>query len=100
MRRNSSSPSLLSTIRPSERKETMLAPQRWIVCEKSGRWTAALRTTFARDSEVEVPPRLREVRTLEELSSHLNEHEHDLALIEVAAGNLPAVLDLLVRRGP
>jgi hypothetical protein len=78
----------------------MLTAQTWIVCEKSGRWTAALRTAFARLPEVQPPPRLREVRTLDELSSYLEEHGHDLALIEAGGGNLTAVLQLMVRRGP
>jgi len=77
----------------------MLAAQKWIVCEESGRWTAALRMAFARLPEPGSVPRLYEVRTLGELSAHLDENGHDLALIEVGRENLTEVLQLLVRRG-
>jgi hypothetical protein len=77
----------------------MLAAQKWIVCEESGRWVAALRIAFARLAKTHTAPRLYEVRSLGELSPHLDEHECDLTLIEVGRKNLTDVLQLLVRRG-
>jgi hypothetical protein len=96
----SSSPSLLSAIRPSKGKAVTLTPQKWVVCEQSGRWTAALRIAFARLPKAQSPPRLYEVRTLGELSMHLDEQGRDLALIEVGLENLVGVVQLLMRRGP
>lgn len=56
----------------------------WIVCERSGRWAAALRIAMARQQTGEAaPPRLREVRHLVELSEYVREHRHALCLIEV-----------------
>jgi hypothetical protein len=77
----------------------MSIPQHWIVCERSGRWTAALRIAFSRLAEAQTIPRLYEVRTLGELLTHLDEHGCDLALIEVGMENLAEVLQLLMRSG-
>jgi len=77
----------------------MLTAQKWVVCEQSGGWTAALRATFARLSKRRPPPRLYEVRTLRELSDHLNDQGCDLALIEVGRRNLTAVLQMLMHSG-
>jgi hypothetical protein len=77
----------------------MAVAQKWVVCEESGRWVAALRIAFARLSKVQPTPRLYEVRSLAELSPHLDEHECDLTLIEVGRKNVSDVLQLLVRRG-
>jgi hypothetical protein len=78
----------------------MVVAQKWVVCEDSGRWAAALRIAFARPSKVQPTPRLYEVRSLGELSVRLDEHESDLTLIEVGRKNLTDVLQLLMRRGP
>jgi hypothetical protein len=78
----------------------MAIAQKWVVCEESGRWVTALRTAFARFSKVQPTPRLYEVRSLGELSSHMDETECDLTLIEVGRKNLTDVLQLLARRGP
>ena len=78
----------------------MLVAQKWVVCEQSGRWVAALRIAFARFSKMQPTPRLYEVRSLGELSPHLDEHDCDLTLIEVGRTNLTDVLQLLVRRRP
>lgn len=85
-------------IQPSDREAATLAPQKWIVCEQSGRWAAAIRVARSRQSNVQPMPRLYEVRTLGELATHLDEHGQDLALIEVGTGNLTEMLQLLVRR--
>jgi hypothetical protein len=75
----------------------VVAAQKWVVCEESGRWVAALRIAFARWSKVQPTPRLYEVRTLGELSTHLDEHGCDLMLIEVGRKNLADVLQLVLR---
>ena len=78
----------------------MLTVKKWVVCEKSGRWAAALRTTFERLPKGQSMPRLHEVRTVEGLSTQLDAPGRHLALIEVGRNNLAEVLQLLVRRGP
>src|SRR6476660_803572 len=100
MRRNLSSLSLSNVIRPNNGEALMLVAQKWVVCEESGRWVAALRIAFARFSKVQPTPRLYEVRSLGELSSHLDEHECDLTLIEVGRRNLTDFVQLLARRRP
>jgi hypothetical protein len=77
----------------------MSIPQKWIVCEQSGRWAAALRVACSRQIDAQPMPRLYEVRTLGQLSTDLDEQGRDLTLIEVGPGNLTEVLQLLVRRG-
>lgn len=77
----------------------MLAAQKWVVCEESGRWTAALRMAFARLPEVRSAPRLYEVRSLGELSTYSDENRCDLTLIEVGRENLTETIQLLIRRG-
>jgi hypothetical protein len=88
----------LNVIQPSDREAATLAPQKWIVCEQSGRWAAAMRVACSRQSNVQPMPRLYEVRTLGELATHLDEHGSGLTLIEVGTENLREVLQLLVRR--
>jgi hypothetical protein len=78
----------------------MLTAQKWVVCEHSGRWTAALRTAFARLPNARRVPRLYEVRTLGELSICLDERPHDLTLIEVAPQSRIEIIAFLTRRGP
>src|SRR4051794_37617647 len=78
----------------------MLVAQKWVVCEQSGRWTAALRVAFSRWPNVQTAPRVYEARTLGELSAHLDEHDCDLALVEVGRHNLTDVLQLSAHRGP
>src|SRR4051812_20954516 len=94
--RGSSSLSLSRAIRPIDCEASMLAGQKWIVCDESGHWAAALRVALARLPNAP-KPRLYEVRTLIELSIHMDEHGGDLALIEVGNRNLAEVLQLLVR---
>lgn len=40
---------------------------KWVVCEQSGRWAAALRSTFVRLPKSQSKPRLYEVRTIVDL---------------------------------
>lgn len=71
----------------------------WILCEKSGRWAAAVRTAMARLAaerpKPRIPRRIREVRSLDEFRSATNEGQHQLGLVEVRLENLPAILELL-----
>ena len=90
----------MSGIQPSDGEAVMPVPQKWVVCEQSGRWSAALRVAAARWLKGGPTLRLHEVRTLGELSSHLEEHGSDLALVEVGRENLTDVVQLLMRRGP
>src|SRR4051794_30020255 len=78
----------------------MAVAQKWLVCEQSGRWAAALRSTFLRLWNGQSTPRLYEVRTIVDLLTHLGESRPNLVLIEVGRENLTEVLQLLVRRGP
>jgi hypothetical protein len=88
----------LNVIRPSEGEAAALAPQKWIVCEQSGRWAAAMRVARSRLPNVHPMPHFYEVRTLGELATQLDENGRDLALIEVGIGNLTEVLQLPLRR--
>jgi hypothetical protein len=65
----------------------------WIVCERSSRWTAAIRTALARQAR---PPlgaiSLREVRSLADLNARISDRPNNLVLLEVAFANLDEVL--------
>lgn len=81
----------------------MITPH-WIVCERSGRWAAALRTALARRSPRDAAPQsLDEVRNLADLTTRLHEFPTSLALLEVTLKNLDATLAWLSetsRRSP
>ena len=65
----------------------------WIVCERRGRWAAALRVMLTRqDTAPREGQRLHEVRTLEEMAARLAERPDSLALVEVDRANLSKVL--------
>jgi hypothetical protein len=100
MNRRKSSQSLLSRTPVNEGRCAMLARQRWIVCEPSGRWAAALRVTFARSPHAESLPQLYEVRSLIDLAAQVEEHRNSLALMEVGESNLTKMLELLARDAP
>src|SRR5688572_23269876 len=69
----------------------------WIVCERTSRWAAGLRTTAALHTTNEKSaPRLIEVRSLSELAARLDEQPISLVLIEVHHGNIANVLAWLV----
>jgi hypothetical protein len=74
----------------------------WIIWEKSGRWAAALRTATAHLSaerlKASVPRRIREVRSLDEFQSALDDGRFQLGLVEVRLENLAAILGLLSSR--
>lgn len=68
----------------------------WIVCERSNRWAAAVRTALARQpGPTECAATLCEVRRLDELTVHLQQRPNSLALIEVTPTNLDATLSWL-----
>jgi hypothetical protein len=64
----------------------------WIVCETSGRWTAALRVAIARQ-ELKHSNRIQEVRSLPELAVAAKETPSAMALLEVDPANLAASLN-------
>jgi hypothetical protein len=61
-----------------------------IVCERTSRWTSALRMALAGAAE---PCRLRETRRLTEIETELAERPACIAAIEVHLDNLANVLD-------
>jgi len=69
----------------------------WIVCEHSGRWAAALRVTFSRQTTPSaIAPKLYEVRSLVELAARLEERPTSIGLLEVRSGNVGEVLEWLL----
>lgn len=70
----------------------------WIVCERSGRWAAALRVALRRSSWLtSAVPRLYEVRQLGEMTERLDTRPDAIALVEVQPTSLGDVLDWLTR---
>jgi hypothetical protein len=67
----------------------------WIVCEKSGRWAAALRIALGQEKALARAPRISEVRNLGELDAAISDQAAILGFIEVRPDNLAAVLELL-----
>jgi hypothetical protein len=65
----------------------------WIICERTGRWAAAMRVTAARHAWMPGrAPRMYEVRSLEELADRLTARPVSLGLLEGHAANLGNVL--------
>jgi hypothetical protein len=71
----------------------------WIVCEKSGRWAAALRIALDQETSIVHGPRILEVRSLAELDAAMNKRSARLGFVEVRPDNLGAVLEILTN-GP
>jgi hypothetical protein len=72
----------------------------WIVCERNGRWTAALRTAIARqDTPLTGNQPVHEVRSLPELSARVAERPGALALVEVHRINIAETLSWLAEAG-
>jgi hypothetical protein len=68
----------------------------WIVCERTGRWAAALRVGAIRNGMMlSREPRIFEVRTLEELAERLDAGRAGLALLEVHPSNIAKLLPWL-----
>ncbi len=65
------------------------ARPRVIVCERSGRWAAALRRVLARELS------LRETRSLAECEAELREAPESFLVVELTATHLGGVLELL-----
>ncbi len=74
-----------------------MTASRWILCEQSTRWAAALRLELSRTA-AETPwrPTLHEVRSLSELTSELGRYPDSLVLFEVTLETLEATLSWLV----
>jgi hypothetical protein len=65
----------------------------WIVCERSGRWAAALRVQVMRSAKfARRKQRIYEVRSFDELAERLALRPHSLALVEGTAKNLGRLL--------
>ena len=65
----------------------------WIVCERRGLWTAALRVARGRQASLSPhAPRIYEVRSLGELAERLTMRPVSLVLVEVHASNFGDVL--------
>jgi hypothetical protein len=66
-----------------------------IVCERTGRWAAALRRDAAGAPRI-LETRILETRTLDDCRAELRLHPQALVVCEVTENNLPRVLRLLV----
>jgi hypothetical protein len=84
-------------------RSTMYTRTSWLICEKTGRWAAAMRVALSRRSQPREQPlagsRIHEVRTFEAFNIALQESSFSIALVETTNDNLAAVLDLLARSG-
>jgi len=70
-----------------------MMPCEWILCERDGRWAAALRVAATRSSAaLGFSDRIYEVRSLDELAARREDHPHAMALVEVRSVNLDEVL--------
>jgi len=70
----------------------------WLVCERTGRWAAALRQAIdrrAQKSARTTPQLVRETRNLAGLNAAMSERPVTLNLVEVRTEDYAAVLDLL-----
>jgi hypothetical protein len=73
----------------------------WIICERTGRWAAALRAGAARRLSLKgQATRIYEVRSLDELAERLIAKPQILALLEVHAANLGKLLQWLAQNSP
>jgi hypothetical protein len=67
-----------------------------LVCERTGRWAAALRVAVARQAGISSrEPRIYETRSLEELAERLETRPLSLALLEVHLSTLGKLLSCL-----
>ncbi|HEY3395604.1 MAG TPA: hypothetical protein VGK58_23080 [Lacipirellulaceae bacterium] len=70
-----------------------------LVCERTGRWAAALRVGIARQARISSrQPRIYEARSLEELAEGLETRPLGLALLEVHLSTLGKLLSWLADR--
>ena len=76
--------------------------QSWIVCERTGRWIAALRQAVDRAAKKRGNPsssNIRETRTLADFNAACCERPATLGLVEVRIESFAAILDLLSSEG-
>jgi hypothetical protein len=68
----------------------------WIICERTGRWAAALRAALRRHPTQRFGnPRLHEVRSLDELSPFVDARPDAIAMLEVRRTDLAAAFGWL-----
>jgi len=72
----------------------------WILCERSTRWVAALRTAFRRQPLGLREPRIFEVRHHRDLAAEIAARPDGYFMIEVDSATLPAILELLATANP
>jgi hypothetical protein len=73
----------------------------FLVCERTGRWAAALRVGAARHDRISSrEPRIYEARSLEELAERLEIRPLSLALLEVHLSTLGKLLPWLADHSP
>jgi hypothetical protein len=73
-------------------------PPSWIVYERAGHWTAALRQAIDRAIQINArrsSPDIRETRTLADFKAAYSERPATLGLVEVRIESFATVLDLL-----
>jgi hypothetical protein len=75
----------------------MSTPGSWIICEKSGRWAAAVRVTLVRRKCSLPGSRIIETRSLVELDLVIQEHDAAFVLLEVRPESVADVLSFLTR---
>lgn len=76
----------------------MSTPGSWIICEKSGRWAAALRVSLERRKHTPFTSRILETRSLAELDLAIKEHKAAFVLVEVRPESMADVLSFLTKR--
>jgi hypothetical protein len=72
-----------------------MANSEWIICERSTRWVAALRTYFRRTPSGLMPFRIFETRRMRDVYLRLRSHSACVVLLEVDRETLPSVLEWL-----
>jgi hypothetical protein len=71
----------------------------WIICERTGRWAAAIRVWAARrEATAGREPRIYETRSLEELAGQLAARSASFVFMEVHSSNLSDVLSWLAEK--
>src|SRR5262245_52163893 len=75
----------------------MSSKQKWVLCERSGRWAPGLRIQIAARNHQAAVPHLHEVQGLRDVVERVASESNSLGLIEVRQSNLGEVLELLSR---
>lgn len=71
----------------------------WIICEKSGRWAAALRIALERRKCALHKLRILETRSLAELDLAIKDHDTAFVLVEVRPESVANTLGFLTNHG-